>query len=599
MFFAKDFPDKIRATILTSEIVSKKVKLKQRGKDFLGLCPFHNEKTPSFTVNDEKGFYHCFGCGEHGDIISFKMQQEGLEFKDAVIQIAEEFGIEIPYVKFDEKKEDLSQRKYLLQERICQFFEDNLKQNKEAKEYLKSRNLSSSFIKKFRLGYAKDSFNDLSDFLKKENFSENEILASGVIGKNSKGGLYDKFRNRVIFPICDRKSNPIAFGGRTIGDDMPKYLNSAETSLFIKNRTLYNLDKARKSIFDQGQAIVVEGYMDAIALSINGIKNVVAGLGTALGSEHLKELFRITDKIIICLDGDLAGIKAAKRVSQLALPLINAKKNIHFAILPNQMDPDDFLKEFGTQEFNKFLQKADPLSGALFQFALMDLKIDKNSKISAEHKAKIENYLEEKLEKIADNSSKRYFSYFFKDMLFYLGRYKNNKSRKVLSTSISKANYVKKGEDTSAKFAKQIIAYILFRPELLAFENDIFNVKELCLASDKYNCLKDLIIELVENNEENLLIALENSDFSKDIKEIKKIMYSLSKIDLEDLIVKFLILLINDLLIQVEEQYQSYLNNEDYENMDSILINKENEIRKYKGFLEKELNKLINEQKKF
>ena len=409
MLFPKDFPDKLRSSILTSEVVGKKVKLKAHGKEFQGLCPFHNEKTPSFTINDQKGFYHCFGCGAHGDIIGFVMKNDGLEFKEAVNQLANDFGIAIPQVKFDQAREDKVESEYLILEKICQFFEKNLFEQigLEARNYLKKRNLTATIAKKFRLGFGLNSYEALVNFLQSQSFKDHEIAACGVVGKNDKNKFYDKFRNRVIFPIFDKKGRVIAFGGRTIGDDMPKYLNSAETNLFKKNQTLYNLDKARKAIFDKGFAVVVEGYMDAISLSASGIENVVAGLGTALGAEHLKELFYITDKIIICLDGDSAGIRAAKRVSEIALPLINAKKNIYFAILPNQMDPDDFVKEFGAKELEKFFNQATPLSASLFEFVLTELEIDKNQKISAENKAKIEAALTTRISVISDPTEDR------------------------------------------------------------------------------------------------------------------------------------------------------------------------------------------------
>ena len=355
MLFPKDFPDKLRSSILTSEVVGKKVKLKARGPEFQGLCPFHNEKSPSFTVNDLKGFYHCFGCAAHGDIISFVMQSDGLEYKDAVTKLAEDFGIPIPKTDFDFTKENKLERDYLILEKACQFFEKNLyaETGFEARNYLKKRNLNAEIAKKFRLGFALNSYEALSNFLKEEGFSELEISKTGIIGQNDRKKLYDKFRNRVIYPITDKKNRVIAFGGRTIGDEMPKYLNSAETEFFKKNQTLYNIFYARKAIFTKAHAIVVEGYMDAIALSANGVENVVAGLGTALGAEHLKELFYITDRVVICLDGDDAGIRAAKRFSEIALPLITAKKNVAFSILPNKMDPDDFIKKFGAREIEK------------------------------------------------------------------------------------------------------------------------------------------------------------------------------------------------------------------------------------------------------
>ena len=322
MHFPKDFPDKLRSTILVSEVVGKKVKLKLRGKEFQGLCPFHNEKSPSFTVNDQKGFFHCFGCQAHGDVISFVMQNEGMEYPEAIEKLANDFSIPIPQVQVNYVQENQIDQDYLILEKINVFFETKLVSEigRQALSYLQKRGISKVIIKKFRLGFAPNSYDELINFLKSEGFGESQIIASGIIGKNEKNQLYSKFRNRVIFPILDKKNRVIAFGGRCLGDELPKYLNSAETNFFKKSQTLYNYSYARKAIFDKSYAVVLEGYMDVISLFANGLENIVAGLGTALGEDHLKELFYITDKIIICLDGDSAGIRAAKRVSEIALP---------------------------------------------------------------------------------------------------------------------------------------------------------------------------------------------------------------------------------------------------------------------------------------
>jgi len=594
MIFDKDFPDKLRSSILPSQIVGKKVKLKGRNSEFQGLCPFHNEKTPSFTVNDQKGFYHCFGCGAHGDIIGFVIETEGLNFKDAVIKIAEDFGIPIPQAKpLDVVKENKLERDYLILEKAAQFFEKNLHTENgfEARNYLKKRDLNSAIAKKFRLGFSLDSYEALSEFLKSQNFSDEEILRCGIIGKNERGKIYDKFRNRVIFPITDKKNRVIAFGGRTIGDDMPKYLNSAETEIFKKNQTLYNIFFARKAIFSKGYAVVVEGYMDAIALAKAGIENVVAGLGTALGSEHLKELFYTTDKIIICLDGDSAGVRAAKRVSEIALPLINAKKNISFCILPNQLDPDDFIKEFGSVEIEKLFLEAIPLSQALFDFTLSDLKLDKSQKISAENKAKIENLLNEKIEQIKDNSSKKYFAQFFRDLLFTFGRGQKN------AQISAKKSYPKNRQNPNDALAKMIIAFITQYPEFSRFRDDICDVSELHFSNEKLSNLKELIIEKIAQNEENPISGLENSEFSNDISEIRQIAAGISHQNLESALIQFRILLLKDLLIHVDQQYKD--SSGEIDNIDThqtaITNQKIREIFDYKKSLEQKILMLEQE----
>lgn len=617
MRFPKEFPDKLRSTILVSEVVGKKVKLKAHGKEFQGLCPFHNEKTPSFTVNDQKAFYHCFGCAAHGDIISFVMNNDGLDYKDAVTKLANDFSIEIPKVTIDEARDAERsvklERDYLILEKICQFFEKNLftSSGKNALSYLQKRGITLATIKKFRLGFALNSYDNLINFLKSESFTDIEISKTGVISQNDQKKIYDKFRNRVIFPILDKKDRVIAFGGRTIADDLPKYLNSAETNLFKKSQTLYNFSFARKAIFTKASAVVVEGYMDAISLFTNGIENVVAGLGTALGQDHLKELFFTTDKIIICLDGDQAGIRAAKRVSELALPLINSKKNIAFAFLPNQLDPDDFIKEYGAKELEKILTNATPLSAALFEFALIELAIDKKEQISAESKAKIEQNLASKIEVITDNISKKYFSLFFKDLLFSLGKNmgkntgkasggnSNSNQKKSSNTSDNFANkiYIKssKPNNLADSLAKNIVALIIKFPELANFRDESFDIKEAQFLSENLTNLKDLVVEIIENselNQENIIKSLENSakelDFSQNLAEIKNILASINDISLNSALAKFSILLLKDLLLQVDLQYREVLNKiDEIETHQSEMINQKiRELFDYKNSLE-------------
>ena len=590
--FPKDFPEKLRSTILASEVVGKKVKLKSRGREFYGLCPFHNEKTPSFTVNDQKGFYHCFGCSAHGDVISFVMNSDGLDYKNAVTKLADDFGIPIPQVTFDPIKENLLERDYLILEKACQFFEKNLHEGSasEARNYLKKRNLNSTISKKFRLGFAPNSYESLTNFLKSKNFTDTEISRTGIIGQNDKKNFYDKFRNRIIFPINNKKGHVIAFGGRTIGEDMPKYLNSSETEIFKKNQTLYNFDKARKAIFDKGYTVVVEGYMDAISLFANGIENVVAGLGTALGAEHLKELFYNTDKIVICLDGDSAGIRAAKRTSEIALPLVTAKKNIAFAFLPNQLDPDDFIKEFGAKELEKIFINPVPLSESLFEFAFTELGIDRNKKISAENKAKIEANLANKIEAIRDNASKKYFSLFFKDSLFFLGRNFGKEKKNPIGNFGGKI-FPKNAANAQDFLAINIIAFIVKFPELASFRDDVSDVKEMQFSNENLMQLKESLIELIENGEKNLLPALEKSGRDNDISEVKNILARLGNSTLDSNLVQFRILLLKDLLLQVSQQYQESLGEIDEieTHQSAITSQKIKEIFDYKRSLEQQI----------
>jgi DNA primase len=593
MIFPKDFPDKLRSTILTSEVVGKKVKLKNKGYEFSGLCPFHNEKTPSFTVNDNKGFYHCFGCQAHGDIISFVMNIDGLTYPEAVIKLANDFGILIPQEKFDQKKEEKVNRDYLILEKITDFFEKNLflQSGKEAYFYLKSRKITDNFIKKFRLGFALNSYESLYNFLKKESFSDEEILRTGVVGRSERG-FYDKFRNRVMFPILDKKGRAIAFGGRTIGDDLPKYLNSSETEFFKKSQTLYNYSFARKAIFSKGYAIVVEGYMDTISLFLNGIENVVAGLGTAFGIDHIKELFYITDKIVICLDGDDAGLGAAKRVSEISLQLINAKKNIFFAFLPNKMDPDDFIKEFGANELEKFLQDAKPLSESLFDFSISALGLINKKKISAEDKARLELDLNHKINQIKDPSSKKYFSIFIKDKLFFLGR--NQKNNPLSFAFFPKKNYQKSSKKFSNSLILNVIALLIKFPKLVNFSDEDFMIKEIIFSDDNLTSIKEIIVDIIDlgGDSEEIFESLIESKIDNKIFEELKFCFQSINLEEENIAeIKLKALLLRDLLLQVEEQYKDSLKKIDDITTDrsEVVSHKIREIFDYKNFLQQKI----------
>lgn len=621
ILFPKDFPDKLRSTILTSEVVGKKVKLKARGKDFQGLCPFHNEKTPSFTVNDLKGFYHCFGCSAHGDIISFVMKMQGLEFPDAIKQLADDFGIEIPqvkYEKFDEKKQEKVDRNYLIAEQIGKIFEENLSQSMAdgARRYLAKRALSKEVIKKFHLGYTPASYDFLHKKLQSLGFSEDELLKSGVIAKNDQNKLYDKFRNRVIFPIFDKKNRVIAFGGRVLGEDLPKYLNSAETEIFRKNQTLYNINNARKAIFDKKYAIIVEGYMDVISLDANGIENVVAGLGTALSENHLTELFRLTDKIVICLDGDLAGIRAAKRVAEIALPIINAKKTLCFTFLPNAMDPDDFVRNYGAAALEKLLgDDAVSLSQALFEFTLIDLNLTKNSDISPENKAKIEENLLKKADLIKDGLSKKYFTQFFKNILFNLGRgnlakngkksFKNDKNQEKIVQNhenfgnLVKKIYIKPNSNMADNLAKSIIAFIVKYPRLAHYSDENFDLASVAFLSPALTELKDKVIEIIDENvtinEKNLLLALENYGYNNYIVDIKGLIdgvfYGGFAVLENEVDKKMSLLLLKELLLQINEQYKQALAKiDEIDTHQTAIINQKiKEIFAYKHSLEQKI----------
>lgn len=595
MQFPQDFPDKLRSSILVSEVVGKKVVLKKKGREFMGLCPFHNEKTPSFTVNDQKGFYHCFGCQAHGDIITFEMTQEGLDFKEAIYKLARDFSIEVPQVKnFKIDQVNNDHLAYEILEEITKFFEKNLYLPiaQDARKYLQKRGINSVIAKKFRLGFALDSYESLTKHLQSKNYLEKDILQCGIIAKNDRQKIYDKLRNRITFPITNKKNQVIAFGARTLGNDLPKYLNSQETEIFKKNLTLYNIANARKAIFDKSFGVIVEGYMDAISLSVNGIENVVAGLGTAIGENHLKQLFQITDKIIICLDGDSAGIRAARRLSDIALPLINVKKNIALAILPNELDPDDFIKTYGAQAFTKFLDEAKSLSQSLFDFAISDLSLNDVNQIVAEDRIKLEEILHQKTNLIIDNQCKKHFTNFFKDCVFNLTRNNFKKNIKTNSIVLNKTKFNNLGTINSLpkqaeKFALQIISLLIAHPGFADYHDDSFIFREVNLLDEKLTDLKEFLIDLIDNDQKNLLEMLENSEFNSYNKALKPMISGLSHKNFDSCKNIFRILLLKDLLLQLEIQCQESLNKNDDLHSEKIT-----EILNYKNSIKLLINKL-------
>ena len=384
-----------------------------------------------------------------------------------------------------------------------------------------------------------------------------------------------------------------------MGDDLPKYLNSAETEIFKKNQTLYNYSNARKAIFDNGCALMVEGYVDAISLANNGFENVVAGLGTAIGEEHLKQLFHITDKIIMCLDGDNAGIKAAKRVLEISLPLINSKKTLAFNFLPNQMDPDDFLKNYGAREFKKTLDEAVPLSKAMFDFAVADLGLKNIEKLAPESKARLELELNAKINLITDPASKKYFNLFVKDALFSIGRPQNNFKKNIAKTSI----LPNKNRHNFDQNSLLIMAMLIKYPELIDYRDNDFDLREMQFEDEKMSDLKEFIVNLIDENFQNIVEELEKSDFKLYNKEIKNI-FSTKKFKNENIKQKFRLLLLEDLLSKVERQCSENLKESDeifdYRKSLQFQIGElEKEIKFEEQNRESELERTISDIKNF
>ena len=361
------FLDELRARTLLSGLIAKTTKLQRAGREFRACCPFHNEKTPSFYVNDDKGFYHCFGCGAHGDAIRWLTDQRALPFIDAVKELAQAAGMEMP--EQDRRAAEKAQRAKGLHEALddaAKWFAERLNgiQGAEARAVLRKRGIAEETARTFGLGFAPDSRGKLKEALK--SYGDAMLVEAGLLISVEEKEPYDRFRGRLMIPIRDVRGRAIAFGGRIIGDGEPKYLNSPETPLFDKGRTLYNLDRAQAAARKSGRIIAVEGYMDVIALAQAGFGEAVAPLGTAMTEHQLERLWRIADVPMLCFDGDSAGQKAALRAAHRALPLLQPGRSLAFVTLPEGLDPDDLVRAQGPHAFETLLGKAQPLVDRLW-----------------------------------------------------------------------------------------------------------------------------------------------------------------------------------------------------------------------------------------
>ena len=368
----REFIDELLARLDVVEVIDRRVPLKKAGKDFKACCPFHNEKTPSFTVSRPKQFYHCFGCGVSGTAITFLMEFEHLSFPEAVEELAGEAGLEVPDTGPARSGDNPTLPLLEILGEASRYYKDQLRSHRDASTtiaYLKQRGLTGEIAAQFDLGYAPTGWDNLSSTADNEEKLDLMVKA-GLISKRESGGHYDRFRARVIFPIHDNKGRVIAFGGRLLDEGEPKYLNSPETPVFHKGSELYNLHRARSAIAQQQMSIVVEGYMDVLALAQHGIDHCVATLGTATTTTHLQRLFRLAPSIVFCFDGDRAGRDAAGRALEIALPLLESGRQVSFLFLPDDEDPDSVVRDQGADSFRTLIESATPLPDLLFDTLL-------------------------------------------------------------------------------------------------------------------------------------------------------------------------------------------------------------------------------------
>ncbi|MBS1210896.1 MAG: primase [Proteobacteria bacterium] len=364
-------------------LIERYVPLKKSGANYMACCPFHNEKSASFSVSPTKQFYHCFGCGAHGTAIGFLMEYSGMSFLEAIKDLAQQAGLKVP--EDDAPPVDRSQISSLLDAmgRATRFYREQLKQSPKAIEYLKQRGLTGEIAARFGIGYAPDDWQGLHTVFAND-YDSLALLEAGLVIQNDTGRRYDRFRDRVMFPILDQRGNIVGFGGRVIGQGEPKYLNSPETPLFEKGRELYGLFQARQAIRESGVVVVVEGYMDVVALAQYGFGSAVATLGTATTATHIQKLFRQSEKVVFCFDGDNAGRKAARRALESCLDQLADDREVRFLFLPPEHDPDSFVREQGLEAFHRAIHDALPLS----EFLLRELRSGLNL-ATAEDRAKL------------------------------------------------------------------------------------------------------------------------------------------------------------------------------------------------------------------
>jgi DNA primase len=426
MKFSDSFLDEIRARLPVSQVVSRRVPLKRAGREWKGLSPFNKEKTPSFTINDQKGFYHCFSSGKHGDIFTFLMETEGLSFPEAVERLAGEAGLELP--KPDPQYERTAKERlglYDALEAAARHFEETLQagEGRNALLYAERRGLARATLQAFRLGFAPHTKDSLKTALVKKGFTEQQLLEAGLLIKPDDGRVpYDRFRNRLTIPILDAKSRVIAFGARALDPDQePKYLNSPETKLFDKGSTVFNFARARKAAFEKGELIVVEGYMDVIALHQAGFANTVATLGTAFTERQMELLWQLAPEPVICFDGDKAGEAAAARAIDRMLPNLREGRSFSFAFLPEGSDPDDLVRSKGAGALAACLAGARPLIDVLWLRELKTHQID-----TPERRAAFEAGLESLLGQIGNARVRDHYRREVKNRLFNLWREQGN-----------------------------------------------------------------------------------------------------------------------------------------------------------------------------
>ena len=505
MKYPKEYLDEIKLMLKVSQVVGKSVQLKKRGKEFVGLSPFKNEKSPSFTVSDEKEFYHCFSTGEHGNIFDFLMKTKSLSFGEAVKDLAAEAGM-TPYkfTKMDtEKEKRFNSYKNIFKEYSDYFHEQIFKsENNQALKYLEKRGISQNIIKDYNLGYVPWQ-NDFYEKIKKK-YGEEEIVLTGLYYKNDKTNkLVDRFNSRIIFPINNLTGETIAFGGRIIKESpLAKYINSPETEFYKKGRIVFNLDKTKTLRSETEEVVIVEGYMDVVSLYAAGVKNVISNSGTALTEIQIELIWKFFSNPIICLDGDQSGQSAALRIAEKLLILINENNKIYFSILPKGEDPDDFIKKNGKEKFIEFLQSKKIIQSYIWETYLSEVNTSNPFEIS-----KFEKKIKKACYGIKDEVLKKYILEDFLQKLKNLTPMQNYKKsytpyNRINSKILNKTKqlYMEKNHFTKAEIKERSILYILLN-YLSSVKIKLGELLEINFTNEEYENLKLDIINFAKTND--------------------------------------------------------------------------------------------------
>ena len=595
MKYPKEYLDEIKLRLKVSQVVSKSVQLKKRGKEFIGLSPFKNEKSPSFTVNDEKEFYHCFSSGEHGNIFDFLMKTKSVGFGEAVKILAAEAGMQ-PYrfSNFDKKKDLRFQTYKNIHKEYSDYFYKELfnPNNKEALDYLKKRGLKKNIIEEFKLGYVPWKNNFYEDLLKK--YSEEDVNLTGLYYKHDKSGKYiDRFNSRIIFPVNNINGDTVAFGGRIIKESkLAKYINSPETEFYKKGSMIFNLDKAKSCRSETNEVIIVEGYMDVVSVYSAGIKNVIANSGTALTDRQINIIWKFFTNPIICLDGDQSGQNAAIRIAEKLFPLINEENKIYFSIMPEDNDPDDFIKKNGKQNFLSLLKEKQVIQSYIWNYYLQS--VDRNNPFEV---SKFEKEIKKLSYSIKDETLKKYVLEDFLEKIKKLTpiqstiksykkfqKYKGEQNYHILNET--KSLHQKKSHFSKIQIKEFSILFIMLNYLDIA-QKKIEELSEIIFLSDKNESLKKLIIaSLLEGNDKEDIQSKISVDYKKLIEEIKEnsSIQIITKAKNEEAILELLSELLDEMkelnnLKKIESLEKELINNLD-ENSYSELVKLKNQLNR-------------------